>query len=134
MHSGSIPFSTSAAGSLPGELDIHVSEIAHDPELDEAVIAFANADFEQCEQALLHAEDNLPVDNNAQIISRDRRLVPNDFIVELSPADLERLVDYDSAMASELSRQLREHADAQSYVFPGPVTIARAEGTAYTVV
>lgn len=63
------------------------------------------------------------VDNNAQIISRDRRLVPNDFSVELSSADLERLSDYDSAMASELSRQLREHADAQSYVFPGPVTI-----------
>jgi hypothetical protein len=29
-----------------------LTEIAHDPELDEAVIAFANADFEQCEQAL----------------------------------------------------------------------------------
>ncbi len=28
-------------------------DVAHDPELDEAVIAFANADFEQCEQALL---------------------------------------------------------------------------------
>src|SRR6185312_11120958 len=27
-------------------------DIAHDPELDEAVIAFANADFEQCEQSL----------------------------------------------------------------------------------
>jgi Protein of unknown function (DUF3662)/Inner membrane component of T3SS, cytoplasmic domain len=67
------------------------------------------------------------VDNNAQILSRDRRLVPNDFSVELSPADLERLADYDSAMAAELSRQLREHADAQSYVFPGPVTIAFEE-------
>jgi hypothetical protein len=30
-----------------------VSDVAHDPDLDEAVIAFANADFEQCEQALL---------------------------------------------------------------------------------
>ena len=29
-----------------------LTEVAHDPELDEAVIAFANADFEQCEQAL----------------------------------------------------------------------------------
>jgi len=28
------------------------SEVTHDPDLDEAVIAFANADFEQCEQAL----------------------------------------------------------------------------------
>ena len=31
---------------------VEVSDVAHDPELDEAVIAFANADFEQCEQAL----------------------------------------------------------------------------------
>ena len=28
-------------------------EIAHDPDLDESVISFANADFEQCERALL---------------------------------------------------------------------------------
>jgi len=31
---------------------VEVSEVAHDPELDEAVIAFANADFELCEQSL----------------------------------------------------------------------------------
>lgn len=34
--------------SVP-ELD----EVVHDPDLDEAVISFANADFEQCERALL---------------------------------------------------------------------------------
>ena len=32
---------------------LQVLEMAHDPELDEAVIAFANADFDQCEQCLL---------------------------------------------------------------------------------
>jgi hypothetical protein len=31
---------------------IEVSEVMHDPDLDEAVIAFANADFEQCEESL----------------------------------------------------------------------------------
>jgi hypothetical protein len=31
---------------------VEVSDVAHDPELDEAVIAFANADFEQCENSL----------------------------------------------------------------------------------
>jgi len=31
---------------------VEVSEVQHDPELDEAVIAFANADFGQCEHAL----------------------------------------------------------------------------------
>ncbi len=31
---------------------VEVTEVVHDPELDEAVIAFANADFAQCEEAL----------------------------------------------------------------------------------
>lgn len=64
------------------------------------------------------------VDNNAQILSRDRRLVPNDFHVELSGTDLERLAPYDSTMARELTDTLRQHADQQSYVFPGPIAIA----------
>jgi hypothetical protein len=62
-------------------------------------------------------------DNNAQILSRDRRLVPNDFHVELSQTDLDRLAPYDSALADDLAQQLHEHADEQSYVFPGPVAI-----------
>lgn len=43
----------SVQASLRGDLDVHVVEVVHDPELDEAVIAFANADFDQCEQCLL---------------------------------------------------------------------------------
>jgi hypothetical protein len=50
--------------------------------------------------------------------------VPNSFHVELSESDLERLSPYDSAMAEELTNALRDHADQQSYVFPGPVSIA----------
>lgn len=34
-------------------MEVHVLEMAHDPELDEAVIAFANADFDHCEACLL---------------------------------------------------------------------------------
>ena len=41
-----------AAVDLASPFAQEMTEIAHDPELDEAVIAFANADFEQCEQAL----------------------------------------------------------------------------------
>jgi hypothetical protein len=37
---------------LAETFDVEVSEIAHDPDLDEAVISFANAEFEACEQAL----------------------------------------------------------------------------------
>jgi hypothetical protein len=62
-------------------------------------------------------------DNNAQILSRERRMVPNDFHVELSPQDLDRLAPYDSALVKELTLQLQEHAEKQSYVFAGPVTI-----------
>jgi hypothetical protein len=63
------------------------------------------------------------LDNNAQILSRDRRLVPNDFHVELSQTDLDRLTPYDSTLARELTDQLQDHADSQGYVFPGPVKI-----------
>lgn len=63
------------------------------------------------------------VDNNAQILSRQRRMVPNDFHVELSPSDTERLAPYDTALASEMRAQVEEHAEVQGYVFPGRVTI-----------
>lgn len=64
------------------------------------------------------------VDNSAQILSRDRRLVPNQFHVELSPQDYERLAPYSSTLAGELTEMLRGHAQEQSYVFTGPVSIA----------
>ncbi|MEI2810978.1 MAG: DUF3662 and FHA domain-containing protein [Nocardioides sp.] len=64
------------------------------------------------------------VDHRAKVISRDRRLVPNEFTVSLAPSDLERLREYDAAMAGEFSRQLKEYAREQGYVFPGPVSIA----------
>jgi len=63
------------------------------------------------------------VDNSAQILSRNRRLVPNQFHVELSPADHERLAPYSSTLSEELTEMLREHAHEQSYVFTGPVAI-----------
>jgi len=48
------PFGTVAP--QPGDAvgaSVQVHEVVHDPELDEAVIAFANADFDQCERCLL---------------------------------------------------------------------------------
>jgi hypothetical protein len=63
-------------------------------------------------------------DNNAQILSRQRRAVPNDFHVELAPTDFDRLAPYDSTLIKDLTEQLTEHAEQQHYIFPGPVTIA----------
>jgi len=39
-------------GDFEHRFGVEVSEVVHDPDLDEAVIAFANADFNQCEQSL----------------------------------------------------------------------------------
>jgi hypothetical protein len=86
--------------------------------------AFARAFRSAVQPVEISAALQRECDNNAQILSRDRRLVPNDFHVELSQTDLDRLAPYDTAMAQELVSQLEQHADQQGYVFPGPVTIA----------
>ena len=44
-----------AAANAP---ELEVSEVVHDPDLDEAVIAFANADFAQCEHSLSQLVSN----------------------------------------------------------------------------
>ncbi len=66
---------------------------------------------------------NREADNSAQILSRDRRLVPNKFHVELSDTDLDRLESLGPKLTSELTSMLRDHASQQSYVFTGPVMI-----------
>ena len=66
---------------------------------------------------------NREVDNSAQILSRDRRLVPNDFHVELSSPDHERLEGLGPELTRELTDMLKDHASQQSYVFTGPVRI-----------
>ena len=49
---GAGPGPSSEASSRVNAFAVEVNEVVHDPELDEAVIAFANADFTQCEEAL----------------------------------------------------------------------------------
>lgn len=63
------------------------------------------------------------LDNKAQVLSRQRRLVPNAFQIDLSPGDLERMAPYTTSLSQELADQLQEHADNQGYVFPGPIRI-----------
>lgn len=85
--------------------------------------AFARAFRSAVQPVEIAAALQRETDNNAQILSRDRRLVPNDFHVELAQTDLDRLAPYDSAMADELVRQVEEHAKVQGYSFPGPIQI-----------
>ena len=85
--------------------------------------AFAKAFRSAVQPVEIAAALQREVDNSAQILSRNRRLVPNQFQVELSPQDHERLSPYSSTLAQELTDMLQEHAHDQSYVFTGPVTI-----------
>jgi hypothetical protein len=86
--------------------------------------AFAKAFRSAVQPVEISAALQRECDNNAQILSRQRRIVPNDFHVELSQADMDRLSPYDSALNKEMVAQLQEYADNQSYVFSGPVTVA----------
>jgi hypothetical protein len=96
--------------------------------LEQAVSAvFAKAFRSAVQPVELAAALQREMDQSAQILSRDRRLVPNRFHVELSPADHERLSPYSSTLAQELTEMLREHAHEQSYVFTGPVAIDFSE-------
>ncbi|GAA1966098.1 FhaA domain-containing protein [Kitasatospora viridis] len=62
-------------------------------------------------------------DNNATIWNRDRTVVPNDFIVELSPHDHERLSPYAAQLGQELAGMVLEYAEAQRYSFLGPLQV-----------
>jgi hypothetical protein len=92
--------------------------------LEQAVSgAFARAFRSAVQPVELAAALQREVDNSAQILSRDRRLVPNTFAIELSPLDAERLGPYSDTLTRELTAMLHEYADQQHYVFAGPVAI-----------
>lgn len=62
-------------------------------------------------------------DNNATIWNRDRTVVPNDFIVELSTPDYERLSPYSGQLGDELAGMVRDYAKQQRYTFMGAIKV-----------
>ncbi|WP_432587453.1 DUF3662 and FHA domain-containing protein [Streptomyces sp. HD1123-B1] len=62
-------------------------------------------------------------DNNATIWNRDRTVVPNDFIVELSAPDYDRLSPYSGQLGDELSGMVRDYAKQQRYTFMGGIKV-----------
>jgi hypothetical protein len=84
---------------------------------------FARAFKGDVEPIELAAALKREIDNTARILSRDRRLVPNHFTIELGPGDFERLNAYGRTLNHELANELRDHADIQRYTFSGPIEI-----------
>jgi FHA domain-containing protein len=62
-------------------------------------------------------------DNNATIWNRERTVVPNDFIVELSSGDYERLAPYAAQLGDELAGMVKEYAKQQRYTFMGGIKV-----------
>jgi hypothetical protein len=57
------------------------------------------------------------------IVGQGRVLVPNEYAVELSASDAERLAEYDEPLRKELGDMVTEHAQEQGWSFVGPVTV-----------
>lgn len=64
------------------------------------------------------------LDTNTAVVSRDRIIVPNSFVVRLSDDDFPRMQGLGGALLDELNALVTTHATNQGYSFAGPVTIA----------
>jgi len=85
--------------------------------------AFARAFRSAVQPMEIAAALQREVDNSAQILSREKRLAPNDFLIDLSPTDFDRLSAYGDTLSSELAQMLHEHADEQRYLFAGAIQL-----------
>jgi hypothetical protein len=67
------------------------------------------------------------MDAKASILSRDRILVPNSYLVQLSPQDHDRLSDLGEALIDELISLCSEHAKNQRFQFGEVLEISLAQ-------
>lgn len=90
--------------------------------------AFAKAFKSEVKPVELASALRRELDDRAAVVGRDRTVVPNSFTIELSPADLEQVLDWGAEpLADELAANVTEYATGQRYAFLGPVTVAFVE-------
>lgn len=85
--------------------------------------AFARAFKSELQPVEVASAIQREMDDRAAIVAQGRTLVPNDFVVELSEADIERLSVYSDSLGLELANLAREYAQEQGYSFVGPVRV-----------
>jgi hypothetical protein len=64
------------------------------------------------------------MDDQRSVDVKGRRIVPNDFIIHLSPRDHAGFADIEDALRVELVEAAREYAREEGYHFIGPVNVA----------
>ncbi len=89
--------------------------------------AFARAFRSAVQPVEIAAAIQREIDNSAHILSRQRMLVPNDFTVELSSTDYERLAPFGETLTTELATLVQEHVTEQRYTLSGPLAIELTE-------
>jgi hypothetical protein len=88
--------------------------------------AFAKAFRSEVQPVEIAAGLQRELDDRATVVSRARTVVPNVFVVELSPTDHDRLSAYERTVADELGSLVREYAQQQRYSFLGPAEVSLA--------
>lgn len=63
------------------------------------------------------------MDDQRSVDVQGRRVVPNDFVVQLSPKDLEGFAEISEVLQTELVEAAREYARSEGYHFLGPVKV-----------
>lgn len=85
--------------------------------------AFAKAFRSEVQPVEIASALRRECDDKVAIVGRSRTIAPNTFVVELGPADHERLGEWEEALGKELRNVVHEHARQQRYAFVGPVTV-----------
>lgn len=85
--------------------------------------AFARAFKGDVQPVEIAARLQRELDTEAKLLSRDRKLVPNEFHVGLSPHDFDRLTPYSKTLNAEIVPQLHDYAAEHGYIFNGPILI-----------
>ncbi len=85
--------------------------------------AFARAFKGDVQPVEITARLQRELDSEAKLLSRERKLVPNEFRIGLSQHDYDRLTPYSKTLNSEIIPQLTTYAGEKGYIFNGPVAL-----------
>jgi hypothetical protein len=72
------------------------------------------------------------LDTKAAVVTRDRILAPNRFVLKLSPSDYKRMRGMGAALTDELVSFVQKHATTQNYQFAGGISIDMVEDPSIT--
>ena len=75
--------------------------------------AFAKAFRSEVQPVEIASNLKREIDDQATVVARGRTIVPNTFVVELGPADHDRLGEWADALGDELREVVSEHARQQ---------------------